>query len=552
MLRPTVLVAFFALFALTTAELYFDAGTENTVMFAEGEDSVFVISSESTAPTVSPSSLYSVTVSTSPITGGLYNHTITISSRGGVGSTDLVVSSSMESITGSVIIAGVVILDSEGNIISGDDGEGGSIGDTSTKSYEYKAVGTDGSMLSLSSASVASTSSYMEVDTAATGFSGSNFVIYINQYRYGTGSLTLDIDVPSIELNGEVFETSLKLSQNVPSNPPCVVVGKEYPISGEMVSIEMWNLGSPPQPAPVSAVVLMIGSSSYPWDEAASELSGPNQIVKFSVSLNGDASITCDGQDAVVIGGDLVITGSPESTPELATELVTDAPEPEEGFEPLIATVRDVDANIDTFPKDKAADILSKCCSIIGSDNCVITAVTAGSVILDIQGNVKNGTDSESDLRNCFDTCECQKSLGYDDCDKLELTDVSINAAAGVPAAGSAGLALWTIILIAGLGAFALITLIMLGLLAVYRRSADHSESGYSSSGPLGVPDPSDLLYEQSIVRDIYGRGDFPEGGPSAAVAEQRQREANLREEFPRPPTSTSLSRDDASSTYTL
>lgn len=558
MLRATSLVAFLALFVLTTAELYFDAGSGDTVMFTEGEETIFVMSSDSALPSVSPSSLYSATVgSVLPTSGGLYNYSITISSRGGVGSSDLVVTSGEESITASVIVAGVVILDSEGKIISGDDGEGGSIGESGTKSYEYKAVGTDGSTFSISSATVASTSSYMEVDTASTGFSGSSFVIYINQYRYGAGSFTLDIDVSEIMLGGEHFETSLKLSQNVPSSPPCVVVGKEYPISGGMVSIEMFNLLSPPQSVPVSEVVLMIGSSSYSWDQGASDLSSPDQMVKFSVSSSGDASITCDGQDAEVIGGDLVITGTPVAStetpvaPELADGMETDAPEPSEGYEGLTAKVKVVDGSIDTFPKANATSILSKCCEIIGSDNCVVTEVTSGSVILDIYGNVQDGSSSQSDLEDCFGDCSCQEDLGYA-CDKLTLENVELKAGAGPAVAGSTGLALWTIILIAGLGAFALITLIMLGLLAVYRRSAEHSESGYSSSGPLGVPDPSDLLYEQSIVRDIYGRGDFPEGGPSAAVAEQRQREANLREEFPRPPTSTSLSRDDASSTYTL
>lgn len=551
MKRATSLVALLALLALATAELSFAPGSESTVMFAETEAYVYVLSSE--PPTVAPASLFTAAVSE----GSSGNYTITLSSKGGVGTNELVVSSSEGSITGSVVVAGVAIL-SDGVVISGDDGEGASIGSSGTKSYEYKAVDVDGSVITVSSATVTSTSNYDQIDLSSTGFSSTNFVIHINDNRYGSSSFMLDIVVVAIVNDGEAFETSLKISQDVPSPPPCVVVGGEYPIENGKVTLKMYNLGAPPRESDVSSVVLKVGSTPYGWDPESS-LDVVPQMITFSVSSSGSASVTCDGAEAIVSGdGALVITGTPStpstpSTPELASDMVDENdPKSVEGYELLECNLRVVDSSVATLTMADANAIINKVCSVISAYNniCVLSSLTEGSAIMEVKGNVESGSNADDALNECFNDCTCQEDLGYE-CDKLTLESVSTNAAPG-PAAATPGLALWTIILIAALGAFALITLIMLGLLAVYRRSAGQSESGYSSSGPLGVPDPSDLLYEQSIVRDIYGRGDFPDGGPSVAVAEQRQREANLREEFPRPPTSTSLSRDDASSTYTL
>ena len=155
----------------------------------------------------------------------------------------------------------------------------------------------------------------------------------------------------------------------------------------------------------------------------------------------------------------------------------------------------------------------------------------------------KKADNANNSLRDAFSTCDFLNKTGYACEDKIVLvsTSSSSNKVTGGSATAS-GLAPWAIALIASLGAFVLACVIVLALWFVYRRSADQSESEYSSSDPLGVPDPSDLLYEQSIVRDIYGRGDFGDGGPSRAVAVERAKEAAKREEFLRLPSSSSVS----------
>jgi hypothetical protein len=54
---------------------------------------------------------------------------------------------------------------------------------------------------------------------------------------------------------------------------------------------------------------------------------------------------------------------------------------------------------------------------------------------------------------------------------------------------------------------------LILGVLAsvwlVQRRNHERSEIMLSTSGPLGIPESGNVLYQQAIVRDIYGRGDI-------------------------------------------
>lgn len=257
------------------------------------------------------------------------------------------------------------------------------------------------------------------------------------------------------------------------------------------------------------------------------------------------------------------VTGSGgSSSGDLARDNVSDLPS-SESEATFTASIRCVDSDPTLLSTADATAILDKFCAIVGGKSCAYDSIRKGSAIVGCGALIgeENAEQAKDDLSACFDDCSCQKDLGYE-CDKLQLEGTELlspKALTGTvaTAASSAGLAVWAIILIAVVGAFAIILLIVLSLWAVYRRSAEQSESDYSSSGPLGVPDPSDLLYEQSIVRDIYGRGDFPEGGPSAAAAEQRAREADLREDVPRPPSSSSgISRgarsDDASSTYSV
>ncbi|KAI0562125.1 hypothetical protein FGB62_65g12 [Gracilaria domingensis] len=559
-----VLVAF--LLAAVSAQLKFDGDDAVTTVLASYGDAATTVSVLYKGPdadvSVSSSSLYSVgSPSSAEAAGGYTNYTIPMSFNGGVGSTAYTVSVGEESVTGTIIVAGFVIM-ADGEIVSGDDGEGISVGQSGTTTYEVKAVGVDGGAVDISGSTISGkelSGPYMkEIDMSGTSISSTTFTLKIAPLRVGTGNFIINFDAPAISMGGESFETVLNVKQATSPEPACVAYGGAVTTSGGMVKVAMYNLLSPPKRSAVEKVTITIGGTSVDWDKDASSLSLPDHMVAFKISTAGTASITCDGEPAVVMGDDIVASGD-SSGAALATSLITELPR-DQSQSVFTAVIRVVDSSPDTLLAADAQKILSRFCSVIGADTCAIEDVRSGSALLDCSGYI-DGDDAataENDLYEEFDSCEFQTGTGYA-CDELTLGEMSVTKAvvgSGGAVLASAGLATWTIVLIAAVGAFALILVIVLGLWAVYRRSAEQSESDYSSSGPLGVPDPSDLLYEQSIVRDIYGRGDFPDGGPSAAVAEQRAREAELREETPRPPSSSGVSRgagtDDASSTYSV
>ncbi|PXF44806.1 hypothetical protein BWQ96_05476 [Gracilariopsis chorda] len=568
MIRCTVFVSLVALLvAVVSADLKFSEGdASKTVLASFGEASTTISllykgSASDADVSVSSSSLFSVgAISSAEGMSGYTNFSIPLTFDKGVGSTTYTVSVGSETVTGSLVAAGFVIL-ADGKVVSGDDGEGVSVGQKGTTMYEVKAVGTDGRPVDISGTTITGrelSGPYMkEIDMSRTSISSDKFTLTIAPYRVGTGNFIISFDTPAISMSGESFETVLNVKQATTPTPPCVAYGGSITTSGGMVMIRMYNLLSPPRSTPVSKITLSVAGTSVDYDAGSSSLSLPDQTVAFKTSAAGTASISCDGADAVVMGGDIELSGD-SSAPALATSLVTDAPE-SDSMSTLSAVISVVDSDPAVLTRAAGEKLLAQFCSTVGSSSCAIVGIRKGSALCDMRALVDPDDAEAADeaLVESFAECKFQQATGYE-CDKLKLGERSLTkAVVGTDVgAASGGLATWTIVLIAGVGAFALILVIVLGLYSVYRRSAEQSESDYSSSGPLGVPDPSDLLYEQSIVRDIYGRGDFPDGGPSAAVAEQRAREADLREETPRPPSSSGLSRsaatDDASSTYSV
>lgn len=565
MARFTTVVALLALFVVTTAELRFAEGDEKTVVLASFGDASAAVSLlyRGDGPDlaaddvdISPSSLFSAgTVSFAPAPAGYTNLTIPLTFDKGVGSESYTVTVRDSSVEGTVIVAGCVILD-DGVIVSGDDGEGVSVGQTGRRTYDVKAVDVDGSRVDISGASItareASGPYFKEVDMDRTSITSTEFVLAISEYRVGTGKFIINFDIPAISLNGESFETVLHVSQTTEPAPPCVAMASGVVEEDGFVVVPMFNLLSPPRSSPVEKVVITIGSESAEWDTDRSDLSQPDQTVYFPIAATGEASITCDGEPAEIIGGDLVTSGGPLATTQVATLPSSDT------MSRFDWVIRVVKSSPETLSAASANKILAKCCEVINGQNCVYESIEDGSAIMNNAALLEedDADSAKEKLDACFKDCTCQTDLGFECSGEIELGKMNVQKAAASTTAAAGGLATWTIALIASVGAFALILVLVLGLWAVYRRSAEQSESDYSSSGPLGVPDPSDLLYEQSIVRDIYGRGDFPDGGPSQAVAEQRAREAALREEYPRPPSSSGLSRgtgtDDASSTYSV
>lgn len=523
--------------------------------------------------TVSDDPLYDV-VSISPPSpsSSPTNYTVQLEMNNGVGSAPITFTTGAESVTVNVIVAGFDLLDSDGNIVSGEDNSL-SVGQTGTYNLGVRAVNTDGNSVDVSSTAISVRSARMpymkEINEAGTKFTSSGFTLQLNSYRLGYGTIHIDFLNSQISLDMESFETILNVVQDV-SSPPCVVKAGVYEIEDGRVAVPFYNLLTPPQDSPISTVVMSVGGETVEWDMSMSSLTNPNQIVIFSAPATGDASFTCDGEPAIVVDGDSVeITGTPSapstSAPTttapsgpLASTIVKDLDE-QPGLDQLIAKIIVKNSSVATFLASDAEQILSAFCSLVGGNDCALVDLVDGSAVCTMAANVDPDSyeEAESELTSSFNDCSFQSSLGYgckDDPDGMELGDIEQKAVGGATMPTASVLPTWLVILIAGVGALALVSLIMVGLLAVYRRSAEQSESDYSSSGPLGVPDPSDLLYEQSIVRDIYGRGDFPEGGPSAQVAADRERIVNLREEVPRPPSSNSLASraSDISSTYSV
>ena len=555
--------ALVALFGFATATLKFSRDDGDKVVlnsFGEATDSISLITRSPGDVSVS-SAFFSAGTPTSEVTQwGTTNYTIPLFFNKGVGSGEYTVTVGGASITGRITVAGFVIV-SDGKIVSGDDGEGVTVGQEGAYGFDVRAVGIDGAGVSFRSTSVSframSGGSFKEIDESSSSITSSKFTIAINKFRVGTGNLIAMFDSSDICYRGECFETTVKIKQVTSPAPPCVAIGGEYETKEGMVAIPMFNLLSPPQASPIGRVVIHIGSTSVEWDKDASSLSLPDQVAVFKTPAGGEAVITCDGNDAVLTGT-IKVSGDPTAAEALATELIAELPE-SDSESTITASISVVNSSSADLTKAEGQAILDKFCQTIGSSVCSIVSIGRSPAVIGLEGQISKDDpdDAAKALDDSFEapTCAFQTSLGYE-CEDLLLNGSAVKAAAGAPGLVSGGLATWTIVVIACVGALALILIIVLGLWAVYRRSAEQSESDYSSSGPLGVPDPSDLLYEQSIVRDIYGRGDFPDGGPSQAVAEQRAREADLREEFPRPPSSSGLSRgsgtDDASSTYSV
>lgn len=574
-LLALVLVALSAVLVSSFASInvYPDGNIVVLNNFGSSSATVYVVSTSSEMLTVSDDPLYDV-VSISPPSpsSSPTNYTVELEMNNGVGSAPITFTTGTESVTVNVIVAGFDLLDSDGNIVSGEDNSF-TVGQTGSYNLGVRAVNIDGNSIDVSSTAISVRSAqipYMkEVNEVGTKFTSTGFTLELNSYRLGYGTFHLDFLNSQISLDMESFETILNVNQDV-SSPPCVVKAGVYEIEDGRVAVPFYSLLTPPQDSPISTVVMSVGGETVEWDMSMSSLTNPTQIVIFSAPATGEASFTCDGEPAVVVDGDSVeITGSP-STPStsapttsspsgpLASGIVTDLEE-QSGYDQLTAEIIVKNSSVATLLASDAQQILGAFCTLVNGEDCALIDLVDGSAVCTMAANVDPDEleQAESDLTSSFTDCSFQSSLGYGcngDPDGMELGSIEQKAVGGAAIPTATGLATWLVVLIACVGALALVSLMMVGLLAVYRRSAEQSESDYSSSGPLGVPDPSDLLYEQSIVRDIYGRGDFPEGGPSAQVAADRERIVNLREEVPRPPSSNSLTSraSDISSTYSV
>jgi hypothetical protein len=444
---------------------------------------------------------------------------------------------------------------------------------------------------------------YDQVSEAAVTAEG-RLVLKFEPYRVGSGRLLVEIDAPQIEVDGEVFETvvNVRMGGDGDAAPPPVLVPDSVAVDAEgYASVEMYNLLSPPAEKDVEACVITVRGANVPHDVQRSKLVQPNQTVVFHVgSATGPASVTCDGVEVTILGGagakafDVPEAGAAAAAAAgpgsasgaasgaaagggaaggedrvngtlAANSLEPPLPEAKNRVR-LGSQIRVVNGDPATYSVTEAADVLEAVCHFTDGSDCSLTRVTKGSAILDVEGYVDKGTEVEAaaKLRAAVDGCAFQKYLGMNDCGEMELLGEAAPLATSAVTAEKddgkrrGGVSPLAIALTAAAGGIALILIVVAALWFVYRRNAEQCESDFSSSGPLGVPENDESLYQQAIVRDIYGRGDFAGGVPTVEAAEQSRREADLRETALRPPSSSGASSflspptDDASSTYSV
>ena len=410
-------------------------------------------------------------------------------------------------------------------------------------------------------------------DGCGAGFTpdGKAFGLKLSPYRVGTGAFKFILKWPSMELDGEYFVTELIVRMDTSKTAPCVAMGGDVKVDagGGMLSVDMFNLVSPPAPSTVDKVVLSYGGKSYDHDARKSKLVQPDQTIVFRVGEgvageSFDAKLQCvfgaRSMEAKYLGGKLrvSVTGKPD--------LARIEPLPVKGNMTRLAVLVELDRY---EPATYTVAVHNKCVAAmvgllgVSADEVGLGSVTPGSAISQLEVYTDKDCDTEKEVvMDAWGGDGCEAARAMDEpCGSVRVLDVFCLAndgsgvsgvAPGTVAAG-ATLASWAIALVAVLGALVVLVLVCLALWVVYRRSSDSSASEYSSSGPLGVPDPDDLLYNESVVRDVYGRSNG--AGPTAEAVAERAKEAELREEFPRPPsTSAASGRDtaDASSTYTV
>lgn len=497
-------------------------------------------------------------------------------------------SGNREFVEGQFIVAGIVFKQ-DGNVVSGIGRRGVQLGtyediiaDNIVK-LDVEAVGIDGSEISdLTNIDIhvkdASGIDLKQVEDARIN-DDKKLEIRLSPYRVGTGKLSADIDFSKIEVDGEVFETVLNLEIDTSSQPPPVIIGESVAVSNDgILSVTAFNLLNPPAKYNAKTCELSVDDKKFSHDSARSKFVQPDQMLVFDVKdATGSASVSCDGRSAVVLNnGSKSSSFSVKPDPKtgkgdvsttqnrtLAANQLKPPLQDKANKASLFTQLRVVSGDPSTYTAEEAQSVLDAVCYFAGGSDCTLVNITRGSAILDIQNFVKEGDEeaSREKLESSVRTCAFQKRVGVS-CDEIELNRSVVVQSNSSSTAGAlkprSGLPKWAIGLSGVFGAIALVALVICALWLMHRHREEQEESDFSSSGPLGVPDPDDALYRQAIVRDIYGRGDYSRGLPSAAEVEERRKNAELREAMLRPPSSSRASSrlqaptDEVSSTFSV
>lgn len=419
----------------------------------------------------------------------------------------------------------------------------------------------------------------------AMGFNpaATQFAIKMSPYRVGYGQFFIHITWPAVSLDGEAFETVLPVSIRKETATPCVAISESLQVntSGGDVTLSMFNLLSPPQPSDVEQVILTYNGKSYAHNASLTSMEQPDQTVTWTVD-GGDPRSTYPVTIGCDFGGTRGVATAIEHPSPITISMVGEAlkatPHPlplrddMDIFQAEVRLTRFRPWNYTVNAAEPVEEGMAGLCGV-PVDELGIASIRLGSAIIAPQAYVDGEaefTALANSLTAGFDDCSAQAAIG-EACGDASLLGVEMipRLAAVADDAGTSGvgtdadvaaggsLAAWATALIVVVVALAALLVVAGVLFFVSRRNAESSQSGASSSGPLGVPTPQTVLYSEGVIRDMYGRG--PVGGPTEAAVLAREEAAEAREGLPRPPSVSHHSggagadeTDGASSTYSV
>lgn len=419
----------------------------------------------------------------------------------------------------------------------------------------------------------------------AMGFNprATQFGIKMSPYRVGYGQFFIHMTWPAVSLDGEAFETVLPVSIRKATATPCVALSESLSVntSGGDVSLSMFNLLAPPQPTDVQQVILTYNGKSYAHNVSETVLEQPDQTVTWTVD-GGDPRSTYPVTIGCDFGGDGGVTTAVEHPSPITISMVGEAVKatphplpPRDDKDILQAEVRLLGFRPWNYTVNAAEPVEAGMAALCGVPvaNLGIAFIRLGSAIVAPQAYV-NGEAEFTALANsltaAFDDCSAQAAIG-EACADASLLGVEMiprlatvaddggspGVGSGADVAAGASLAPWAVALVVVFATLVALLVVAAILFVVSRRNAESTQSGASSSGPLGVPTPQTVLYSEGVIRDMYGRG--PVGGPTEEAVLEREEQAEARDGLPRPPSASNQSggggvddTDGASSTYTV
>eukprot|EP00183_Erythrolobus_madagascarensis_P003380 CAMPEP_0185850892 /NCGR_PEP_ID=MMETSP1354-20130828/4845_1 /TAXON_ID=708628 /ORGANISM="Erythrolobus madagascarensis, Strain CCMP3276" /LENGTH=683 /DNA_ID=CAMNT_0028551619 /DNA_START=212 /DNA_END=2263 /DNA_ORIENTATION=+ len=197
-------------------------------------------------------------------------------------------------------------------------------------------------------------------------------------------------------------------------------------------------------------------------------------------------------------------------------------------------------SSISAMPQSKfASRKLSNAQTALSSS--VAARQTAGNgTVVRVRTRVESRTSSEveQEMNTYLDTKEfaddvfmSEEWTGRDDSTPSESPSGGPVPTEGPDSGATGALPTWAIAVISVIAGLLLILLIAVALFLLLSRGEDEdTESSYQSDGPALVPRPDDVMYQQAIVHDEYGRGEWSEPLEGEAV----EMENGIRAEYPR------------------